>query len=346
MKSRILVIFVFLGIICSAFVACKSSNSKNVSEDKKSKVMKIGLSLPTEQEDRWVRDKQSIQEECKKQGIEFLTATADMNADKQEAQCVSMISKGISVLIIGPYDSEKSVSIVSAAHAKGVKVISYDRLISDVDIDLYLSFDNEKVGELQAQELLKTVPKGNYVVLSGAENDNNSKYLLKGAMNKLEPCIKKGDIKLVGQASVADWSPENAYKIAANFLAKNNNSIDAILAPNDGTASGCIRALEEKNLVGKVGVTGQDAELTAAIRVVKGEQLMTVFKDTRELGKKSVELAVKMIKEEKIEYTSEVENNKFKTKTVLLPPLVVDKLNIDKVLINSGYLKRESVYQK
>ena len=146
---------------------------------------------------------------------------------------------------------------------------------------------------------------------------------------------------------VKDWMASEAQKLMEQALTANKNKIDAVLAPNDGTAGGCIQALAAQKLAGKVPITGQDAELAAAIRIVQGTQSMTIFKDTRELGKKAIEMAVALSKGKTVDTQGKtIFNNKKNIPSVLLTPYVVTKDNLDELLIKSGYLKKEQVYKK
>lgn len=312
------------------------------------KAPRIGVSLPTQAAERWVRDKEKMEAEFAKLGLNVKVQIANEDAGRQISQCENMFAQGLDVLIIAPHDAKAAATIVEKAHAQGVKVISYDRLILDSDVDLYLSFDNVKVGEIQGQYLTKLMPKGNYAILAGAPTDNNAKLFREGAMKYIQPLVDKGDIKIVADQWVKDWANIEAMKIMENALTANANRIDAVLAPNDGTAGACIEALAAQGLAGKVPVTGQDAELAAAQRIVKGLQAMTVYKDTRELGAKAVELAVMMARGQSIAgmINNKVSNGKIDVPSVLLTPVAVDKANIDKVLIDGGYLRREDVYRK
>ncbi len=308
--------------------------------------IKVGLSLPTQREERWVRDKIKMEEEAKRLGVDLKVQISDNDAQKQLAQCENLIAQGIKVLILAPHDANSAAAIVEKAHKEGIKVISYDRLVMDCDVDVYISFDNVKVGELQGAYITKLVPKGNYVVLAGAPTDNNAKLFREGAMKYIKPLADKGQIKIVMDQWVKDWQPAEAQKLMEQALTATKNKVDAVLAPNDGTAGGCIQALAAQGLAGKVPITGQDAELAAAIRIVKGEQTMTVFKDTRLLGAKAIEVAIKMAKgEELTEANQTVNNNKIDVPSILLTPIAVDKENLEEVLIKSGYLKKEDVFK-
>lgn len=309
--------------------------------------VKVGLSLPTLQEERWGRDRDAMQAEAKKLGVDLRVQVSNNDAAKQVAQCENLLSQGIQVLILAPHDATSASVIIDRAVKAGVKVISYDRLVLDSPHEYYyLSFDNVKVGELQGDWLTRKVPKGNYVVLSGAPTDNNAKLFKQGAMNKIQPLVDRGDVKIVFDQPVKDWAPGEAQKLMEQALTANANKVDGVLAPNDGTSGGCIQALAAQGLAGKVPITGQDAELAAAIRIVKGQQGMTVFKDTRLLGRKAIEMSLKMAKGEKVDTEGKVvNNNKRDVPSVLLTPFAVTRDNIDQVLIQSGYLKRAQVYK-
>ncbi len=185
------------------------------------------------------------------------------------------------MLVVAPHNAKTTATIVEAAHKLKVPVIAYDRLILDSDVDLYISFDNVKVGELQAEYLVKRKPTGNYVLIGGAPTDNNARLFRDGQMNILKPLVDKGDIKVVADQWAKDWQPVEALKITENALTKNNNQVDAVVASNDGIAGAAIQALGEQKLAGKVLVSGQDAELAGCQRVAAGTQSMTIYKPIR-----------------------------------------------------------------
>jgi len=305
----------------------------------------VGISLPTQREERWVKDAEYLQAEAKKLGMDVKLQISDNDAIKQVSQCENLLAQNINVLIIAPHDAEGAAAIVEKAHKAGIKVISYDRLIKNCDADLYISFDNVKVGELQGKYITDMVPKGNYIVLSGSPTDNNATLFKEGAMKFIKPKADTGEIKIVMEQAVKDWQPIEAMKIVENALMANDNKIDAVLAPNDGTAGGVIQALAAQKLDGKVPVTGQDSELSGAQRIVEGSQAMTVFKDTRKLAISAMNAASKIAANSAPETNGKVNNGKIDVPSMLLTPIAVDKNNIDKELIDSGYLKKEDVYK-
>jgi len=310
--------------------------------------IKVGLSLPTQREERWVKDKQVMEAEAKKAGIDLRVQVTDNDAAKQVAQCENLISQGIKVLILAPHDASSAAVIIDKAAKAGIKVISYDRLVTNSTLDYYyLSFDNVKVGELQGEFITKKVPKGSYIVLAGSPTDNNAKLFREGAMKFIQPLADKGDIKIVMDQFVKDWQPSEAQKLCEQALTANQNKVDAVLAPNDGTAGGCIQALAAQGLAGKIPITGQDAELSGAIRIVQGTQSMTIFKDTRELGKRAVQMALELANGTPIDTQGRVVNNgKKDVPSVLLTPFIVTKDNLDERLIASGYLSKDKIYRK
>ncbi len=310
--------------------------------------LKVGLSLPSQNQERWVRDRDRMVEEAKRLDVDLRVQYTDNDAARQIAQCENLISQGIQILILAPHDATSASVIVDKAHKAGIKVISYDRLVLNSDVDVYLSFDNVRVGELQGRYLSQLVPKGNYVILSGAPTDNNAKLFRQGAMNILQPLIQRGEIKVLMDQPIKDWQPAEAQKLMEQALTANRNKVDAVLAPNDGTSGGCIQALSAQGLSGKVPITGQDGEVAAVIRILQGKQNMTVFKDTRLLGTKAIEMAIQMAKGVPLStlVNAKVNNNKRDVPSVLLTPVVVDKTNADQVMVQSGYLKKEEVHKK
>lgn len=307
----------------------------------------VGVSLPTQSNERWVRDREAMETVADELGLDMRLQVANQDAGTQVSQCQNLITQGIDVLILAPYDATSAATIVESAHQAGIPVISYDRLITNTFVDTYISFDNVRVGEMQGKYITSVAPEGNYVVLSGASTDNNAKLFKQGAMKYIQPLVDKGDINIVMEQSVKNWDPGNALNLMENALTANDNNIDAVLAPNDQCAGAAIEALAAQDMAGDVPITGQDATLEGAQRIVEGTQTMTIFKDTRELAKKSIEVALAFAQGDDISpmFNGGVWNKEMYVPSILLDPVVVDKDNIDKVLIESGYLAKEDVYK-
>lgn len=309
--------------------------------------IKIGLSLDTLKEERWQHDRDLFVAKCKALGADVLVQAANSDDALQNSQAENLLTEGVNVLVVVPHNGKSAATIVESAHKAGVPVLAYDRLINDCDLDLYVSFDNVKVGEMQADYLVKHQPKGNYVLIGGAPTDHNALMFRQGQMNILKPYVDRGDIKVVADQWATDWQPVEALKITENALTKNNNKVDAVLVSNDGTAGGAIQALTEQNLAGKVWVSGQDADLAACQRIVAGTQSMTVYKPIRKLAEKAAELAVAMAQKQPLmDKTSTVNNGKKEVPSILLEPIEVDKANLDATIIADGYQNKEDVYKK
>jgi len=297
----------------------------------------IGFSIDDLRVERWARDRDYFIEAAKKLGAEVSVQSADGDTAKQVAQIENLISKKVDVLVIVPKDQSTLTNVLKEAKKAGIKIVSYDRLIKSPDVDVYISFDNERVGFMQGEALMKALPKGNVYVMSGDPGDNNAKLFKAGAMKAMDPFIKKGDIKILGEQSVKDWLPANALAIAENVLTQHQNKIDGFLAPNDGTAGGVIQALAGQKLAGKVPVTGQDAELAACKRILAGTQTMTVYKSLRLIATEAAKLSVALVKGEKVNYKAEKAEGGIEQ--ILLDPIVVTKANMDLLVKDNFYTK-------
>jgi D-xylose transport system substrate-binding protein len=306
--------------------------------------VRIGFSMDTLKEERWQRDKQLVEQRAKEVGAVLDVQVANGDDAVQTKQADNMLTKGVDVLIVAPHNGEIAASIVEAAHRKGVPVISYDRLIRDADVDLYVSHQVERMGEMQADYALKHVPKGNYVLIGGSPTDNNAILIRKGQMTILKPAIDRGDIKIISQQFAKEWKAEEALRITEDALTKTGNKIQAIVASNDGTAGGAISALEAAHLDGKVLVTGQDAQKDAIQRIVRGKQTMTIYKRIQPLAFSAVDSAMKLARHEPVETHDKINNGKKDVPSILQEPIVVDKSNVDATVIKDGYHKREDIY--
>ncbi len=297
---------------------------------------KIGFSIDDLRLERWARDRDYFTAAAEQLGGKVFVQSADGSEQRQIAQIENLISRGVDVLVIVPYNATVLNNAIREAKKAKIKVLSYDRLIMNSDIDAYISFDNKQVGELQAATVVAVKPKGNYYLLGGAPTDNNAKALREGQLKVLQPLIDKGDIKVVGKQWVKDWSPAEAMSIVENALTANGNKIDAVVASNDATAGGAIQALASQKLAGKVAVSGQDADLAAVKRVAAGTQTMTVYKPLKLIASEAAKLAVALVRNQKPAFNGTYDNGFKKVDTLLLKPIPLTKANLD-VLIKDGF---------
>jgi|SRR5579863_4727738 D-xylose transport system substrate-binding protein len=305
--------------------------------------IKIGFSIEATKGERWQTDLDEFQSRAQQLGARTITRSADGDDDLQFKQVKELLDLGIDVLVLLPHDSAKAVRIVEAAHARHVPVISYDRLVPNPQVDLYIGFDLFSVGVLQAQCLTDHAPKGNYILLGGSPLDPNSKVVRAGQMKVLQPLIDRGDVKILADIWVPEWSPAQSYVLVAQALHDLKAPLTAILASNDGIAGGAVQALEDNNLSGKVLVTGQDADLAAVVRLFDGTQLMTVYKPLAGEARTAAEAAVTLAKHANVETSTTVPNEAQTTKAILLTPIMVTRQNAVDTVIKDGFQKIESV---
>lgn len=336
---RLLLLTLFIGACVNA--PQETPSAQRASTDRP---IRIGFSMDTLKEERWQRDKQLVEQRAKELGAVLDVQVANGDDAVQTKQADNMLIKGVDVLIVAPHNGEIAASIVEAAHAKGVPVISYDRLIRNADVDLYISHQVEKIGEMQAQYALDRVPKGNYVLIGGSPTDYNAILLRKGQMNVLQPAVDRGEVKIISEQFAREWKAEEALRITEDALTRTRNDVDAIVASNDGTAGGAISALEAAGLAGKVLVTGQDAQKDAVQRIVRGSQTMTIYKPIQPLAFGAVDAAMKLARKEPVATTETINNGRKDVPAILIAPLAVDKANLDATILRDGYHKREEIY--
>jgi D-xylose transport system substrate-binding protein len=308
----------------------------------------VGVSWSNFQEERWKTDEAAIKAALEAAGNKYISADAQTSAAKQLTDIESLIAQGANALIVLAQDSEAIGPAIEKATAEGIPVVGYDRLIENPDA-YYITFDNKEVGRMQAREVFKAKPEGNYVFIKGASTDPNSDFLYSGQIEVLKEAIDAGKIKNVGEAYTDGWKPEAAQKNMEQFLTANNNAVDAVVSSNDGMAGGVVAALEAQGLAGAVPVSGQDGDKAALNRVALGTQTVSVWKDSRELGKKAAEIANELAagkSMDDIEGTVKfsggpkgVEMNSY-----FIAPLPITKENLNTV-IDAGWISKEEACQ-
>jgi D-xylose transport system substrate-binding protein len=334
------IIILGLAFLAYRFILLPKSSSQQANYENS---IRIGFSLGDLREERWQRDRDLFVAAAEKSGAYVQVTSANSDAALQNTQVENLIAQGVNVLVIAPYDGEKIASTIALAHKANIKVIAYDRLIKNSDVDFYVSFDNVKVGNMEASGVTAVKNSGNFAYIGGAPTDNNASLLKQGSMEVLTPLIKSGAVKLVVDQFTADWKPEVAYNTVKSYLAT-GGKLDAVVAANDGTAFGAIRALNEFNLAGKVPVSGQDAELAACQRVVLGTQTLTVYKPIPALAQKAAELAITLAKGAVPVANNKTNNGKIDVPSFFLDPIKVTKENMDATVIKDGFHTKDEIY--
>ena len=330
-----------LSIICACLMLGACSGAKQQSR------LRIGFAMDTLKEERWQRDHDAFEAACKKADVDCVITVADNKADKQANDVDNLLTQGIDVLVIAPHNATQAASMVDKAKAQGVPVISYDRLINSDKIDVYISHQVPVLGRKIAEYAIQHVPKGNYVVVDGASSDNNAVIMKNEYQKVLRPAIDKGDIKIVAEDFMEDWKPELALNFADNALTQNNDNVQAFVVSNDGMAGGVVAALTAQGLAGQVPVSGQDGDKAALNRVALGSQTVSVWKDSRLLGRSAGEAALELgkgIKLDKVKGVVKFGNGpkKVEMTSILLNPEPITKDNL-KVVIDAGWITKDEV---
>ena len=347
MKSRLTLVVVSL--VLSVLIGLSLSRGKVQDNGGSSRQqLRIGLSLDTLKEARWQADRDMFVRRAGELGAEVQVLAANGDDTVQISDVEKLITSGVDVLVIVPHDGTAMAKAVMLAHEAGIPVIAYDRIIRDSELDLYVSFDNVRVGELQARFLVDHLPtpgRGRIVRIYGAKTDNNAGLFKAGQDQVLDPLVRSGAITVMHEDWAEDWKPENAKRIVNAAITAKGSRIDAVLASNDGTAGGAVQALSEEGLAGKVLVTGQDADLVAMQRIATGTQAMTIYKPLHTLAQGAAELAVKMASGKPVIARQTVNNGAIEVPSVLFDVVTVTSANIDETVVRDGLYRHEDIFQ-
>ncbi len=288
---------------------------------------KLGFLIADLRQERWQTDVEQFTIRAGELDATVLTRDARSDADVQLDQAKELISKGVKVLVVNSVDGDKAAELVSYAHKHGVPVVCYDRMILGGHPDFFLSYDSERIGELQAEYLLKVAPQGNYVLLEGSSTDDNATLFYQGHLKVLKAAADSGTITVVTQRWVKDWSETEAYMEMMKALAVSKN-IQAVVAANDSTASGAAQALLDMNVKPFPVISGQDSDLSAVVRIIKGTQTMSIYKPMTPLARLGAEAAVELAKGKKPASQIMLSNGDSQVPAVLLTPKAVDRSNL------------------
>ena len=306
----------------------------------------VGVSWSNFQEERWKTDEAAIKAALEEAGATYVSADAQSASSKQLSDVESLIAQGVDALIILAQDAQAIGPAVDAAANEGIPVIAYDRLIED-DRAFYLTFDNVEVGRMQARAVLEEAPEGNYVMIKGSPADPNADFLRGGQQEVLQEAIDAGDITIVGEAYTDGWLPANAQRNMEQILTAQDNEVDAVVASNDGTAGGAVAALTSQGMQG-IPVSGQDADHAALNRVAKGTQTVSVFKDSRDLGRRAGEIAIELANGAEMSAIEGAEQWTSPGGTTLwaefLDPIPITKDNLD-VVVDAGWIDQATLCQ-
>jgi len=303
----------------------------------------IAVSWKTFQEERWKTDEAAIKAVVEAAGDKFVTTDAQGSAQKQAADIEGLITQKVDVILVVAFDSDAILPSFKAASDAGVKMLSYDVLVEDPNA-LYVTFDNVGVGRLMAKVIQDAKPEGNYAFIKGDKGDPNATFLFQGITEVLKAGMDGGKIKNVCETFTDGWKPDNAQKNMEQCLTSTGNKVDAVVSENDGMASGVVAALDAQGLAGSVPVSGQDGDKAALNRVALGTQTVSVWKDSRALGKAAGEAAVAIADgKDAASLPGVTKFNKGKNgvevNAILLTPDAITKDNLNDV-IDAGWISK------
>ena len=321
-------------------VACGSEQSIEEKEDSTSaSCPQIGLSIDSLVIERWQRERDLFVSKVQELGAEVNVQNANGVVEEQIKQIEYFIEKKMDVIVVIAIDDLALTDVIAKAKKANIKIIAYDRLIRNSNVDLYISFDNEKVGELMGKYIKKSIGNsGTVIQIKGSPTDNNVKLV----QNGFESIIATTDIKVDYECSADNWLAEIAFTETSNYLASGKVP-DAIMCGNDSLAAQVIKALIENRLGGQVCVVGQDADLEACQRIVEGTQYMTVYKPIEKLAKLAAETAVDMANNIPLNITETINDGTYDVPYQRLEPIAVTKENMDEV-ITGKYHQRSDIY--
>jgi D-xylose transport system substrate-binding protein len=346
-KLRISLVLLSLVLSVLLGLSLRNSGQPDPSSRERTGVL-VGLSLDTLKEARWQVDRRLFIQHVEQLGGKVIDLSANSDDAVQIGDVEKLITQRVDVLVIVPHDGKAMAKAVRLAHGAGIPVIAYDRLIVDAPLDLYLSFDNERVGELQARyllEKLKAQGKRRIVRIYGSKSDNNASMFKAGQDKVFLPAVERGEVEVIHEDWADDWKPENAKRIMNAAITRHGQDFAGVLASNDGTAGGAIQALTEEGILAGKIVTGQDADLVACQRIAAGTQSMTVYKPLPKLAEAAAAAAVKLGSRKVLVAKSSVPNGHAEIPSILADVVAVDRSNLATTVIRDGFQSYDEVYR-
>ena len=333
MIRKLLILLCLLTLMLSGCASGKTKQTAaqeiDTEEDSNEKKIQIGLTVDSFVIERWIRDRDVFVATARELGAEVNVQDAGADTKEQISQIDYFIKKHMDVIVIIARDCKALSEAVGRAHNAGIRVISYDRMVNDADTDMYISFDNRKVGEVMAQSMMEAIPDGGKIfMIQGSASDNNVDMVKEG----FEDTLKNSDMKVVYEANCEGWIAELAADYMEEAL-EEYPDVKGIMCGNDDIAS-------------QVIVVGQDGDLAACQRIVEGTQYMTAFKSIEDLARQAAEYAVKMAEEGKLpsDVTDTMSDGSYDIPAKVLEPVAVTRDNIDEVIIDGGFHRRDEVY--
>ena len=337
-NNIVLILVTVLGI--SLLCGCSSKKAEVETNNKKeSDTLEIGLSFDSYIIERWERDRDVFVSTAKELGAEINVQSANGDIDVQISQIEYFIEKKVDVIVVVAIDADKLSGVIKKAKDENIKVIAYDRLIRNADVDMYISFDNEKVGTMMGEEIASHIANRRVIMICGAPADNNVSLVNGG----FESVMASHGVEIIDKTFCDGWKAE----LAADYVNKHLDLVtnaDAIMCGNDDIATNVIRTLAVYRKAGSIDVVGQDADLAACQHIVEGTQNMTVYKPVEKLAQEAAKYAVDFANKKEIDVKTTINDGTYDVPYVALDPISVYKGNMDEIIVDSGFHSREDVY--
>ncbi|MCG8482080.1 MAG: substrate-binding domain-containing protein [Clostridia bacterium] len=309
--------------------------------------LKIGLSFDSLVVERWNRDMETFVSYANENNLEVIVQIANDDLTEQRKQIQYLIDENVAAIVLLPKSKDSFSDLIKQAKRKGIKIIAYDRLLTDAHADAYITFDTVNIGEMITETLINSMEQQereqyNLLIINGDPNDNNSYFLNQGFYNVLKASSNL-NINIVDEVWAHDWREIYAFNAVDKALS-NGEQIHGIICANDVLATGAIHSLSERQLAGKVPVVSQDSELSACQRIVEKTQLATVYKPINKLAKAAVDCTVKLINNESLSEYDTINDGTYFIPMISIKCHLVNKATIDELIIKSGFHSREDVY--
>ncbi len=331
-----------MSLLVLSVVACGQTKTPEQNEEGSDK-LQIGITFDSFIIERWQRDRDVFVSAAEELGAEVNVQNANGDIEEQIKQIDYFIEKGMDVIVVIQVADESNTlsDAVDRAHKAGIPVISYDRLVMNANVDLYISFDNEKVGTLMGEHMKAHVGEGQTILqICGPLSDNNVPMIMKG----FDKAISSSNITIAQTSYAEGWLAETAFDVTSKYLSENDAPV-GIMCGNDSLAGNAVRALSEARLAGEVCIVGQDADLDACQRIVEGTQCMTVYKPVEKLARRTAELAVELATTKKLnDITDTMDDGSYSVPYEALEPIAVSAENMDEI-ITGKYHEEADIYR-
>lgn len=337
---RLLVLLLSAALLLSLAACGSTQDSEEVESSEEEASIQIGMTFDSFVIERWLRDQDIFVSTAQNLGAEVYVQNANGDVDEQIAQVEYFIEKEMDAIVIVAVDCYAMSNVVQRAKDAGIVVVSYDRLMMDADLDLYISFNNETVGRMMGESLAENLPYGSDIIcITGPYSDTNVNSVMKG----FNEAISGSALNIVYERPAEGWLAEVAYEGVSEAIDQ-RLAFSGIMCGNDDLATQAFQALSEHRMAGSVSLVGQDADLAACQRIVEGTQTMTVYKPVEKLARAAAEYTIQLVQGESLDITSTMDNGLEDVPTQLIEPIKVTAENMEEIIIDGGFHLRDEVY--